>query len=401
MKKKILSILLFTLAGVLAGCHTNIIDWNDIGGGDDGKGDDDPIALTIHDPSQLDQRIAAESRVCEVAFTVLSAWSTEIPDEDMLRWITLTPRYSEITGEQTLRILADENTTGGERTAQFILRCAGESETITITQSPRRSDGTTPEPYQPDPYTDIVSRIAVRDLLNQTAGAPSFEWRFGFDEQQRRVYRAEYLGLAQGQEFYIDDYNFPDDRTIDHYVYSLDESGVTSTVIRQESAEITVNDYGHIRRQTTRVFDNTNGNPEPTEYQTIYSYSEYRLASAQTDGRNVVYVWSNGNLEQSGMEGEKTEYTYGYNDRRNDRTNIDLNALLCSDVYRAVGLLGKRSRNLLASRTHAKGAQDKFEYTFDADGRVNTITHSLVEAGNTQPVFLYTIYYQTDTGTSK
>lgn len=399
MKKTILSILLFTLAAVLAGCHTNIIEWDDIGGGDDGKGDGDDIALTIHDRSQLNQQIGAESRICEVGFRARTAWFTDISNDNILRWVAITPQFADIPGEQTLRIIVDENTTGAERVAQFTLCCAGESETITITQSPLLSDGTKPKPYDPDPYTDIVSRITVQDLQNQAVDTPSSEWRFGFDEQQRRIYRAEYVGLSLSMEFYIDEYDFLDNRMIDHYAYSLDGSGVSSTVRVQESIEITVNDYGYIRNQSAQVFNS--GNLEPFENKTAYGYSDYRLISARTDGQNTIFVWDNGNLMQLSVQDVMVEYTYAYDNRLNDRTNIDLNALLTSDVYRAVGLLGKRSRNLLASRTHAKGAQDKFVYTFDAAGRVKTIMHSLVEAGNTQPAYLYTIYYQNDTNTFK
>lgn len=382
----------------LTSCYTNIIDLNEIENGEDDK----KHGLTVTDRSQLEQRITAESKICEVEFTTDSEWQVHIKTEEMQQWASVSPEYSENQGLQTLNIHVDENDTRQYRTAELTLSSGGKEETITISQSPQYADGTTPKPYNPDPYTDILSKISVQRFYNDVPDESWYEWRFVYDRSQQKISNMGYYLLSERcyENYYITD------NLIEHNLYGLKLPEESFELLKKETLNLKVNKYNFIISNKLFIFDYEHETPDPIESQTQFTYSAYRRIAAKTNNISTIYSWQNENLtqqsEQIANEKTKTLFTYTYSEALNNKTNVDLNAFLMSDMYAAAGLMGKRSKNLLLSSTYFKGDTQHFEYTFDEQERVKTIIKKTLYNGNIESEsIVYTMYYETNNNTLK
>lgn len=405
--KKILSFVPFAaLLLLLTGCYTNVIDLDEIGGDGDGDGDGSNQTLVIQDRSQLEQQIFAESRICEVTFTTQNGWNVEIVDEQMRRWVTPSPAYSENGGMYTLSISVDENSTGQERTAVLRLFSNGESETITIHQSPRLSDGSVPPPYEKDTYTDRVERISFQEYYAGEALPILKEWRFLYTPQESiynmALFLVDNIGEGMEQQINILDYNF-----IVQDIYGLIMPEERYDVIRRIEMETTVNEYNFITHQVLREFNFQNGG-EPNVSNINIRYSNYRMVAERLNEYSTnEYQWEEGNMvaqkETNSLSGEaNTRYRFDYSTVPNDKANIDLNAFLSDNMYAAAGLLGKRSQMLLTSISDNKGGMKSFVYTFDGQGRVETIARNHSFNGTAElATTLFTIHYADDNNSSE
>lgn len=402
--KKILTLLIITLSIFMTGCYTNVIDLDDEGGGDNGNN----TGLVIADRTQLNQQIFAESSVCEVKFTSQTSWEVNFMDNNEAQsWIAFSPSIVEYGGGHTLSIYVDENSTGAHRTATLRLYSGGQSETITINQSGKLSDGSTPPPYKKDSYTDIVERVSVQAYTNDVIESSwRTEWRFIPNPETGEVYTMRYFLInSEGEEMEqeINNNGF----TIDHAFFGF-ISRDSYEVIRRRHSQVVLNACNFIIRQDIQEFDYQNEvNPEPIRWEVIHRYSAYRRVSERDELGTTEYRWTDGNMVEQKQtpnysEESSTLFTYAYRTELNDRTNIDLNALLGEDMYAAIGLLGKRSKNLLSSITDAKAGVTFFEYSFDPKGRVETIILKRSFDGNIDSFStVFTVHYANDNSGNK
>lgn len=399
MKKILRFIPISALVLFMTGCYTNVIDLDDEGGG----GDDNNKVLVISDPSQLNQQIFAESRICEVKFSSEFGWEINNMDEQTRKWITLSPSHSEVGGSFTLSISVDENASGGDRTAILQLFSGGKDETIIITQFSTYKDGSQPQPYEPDVYTDIVEKIVLQNSSNGEIEPPTREWRFITNHTTRKVdimslYLTDPHDERAEEQIIIHDY-----RILERTAFGLIQPNDRWDVMFRQYSELSVNPYNFLTYQHIEELDYQNGaNPEPIIREIIYRYSAYRRVSEQSDGHIYEYQWADGNMveqKETPVYGEESNTLYSliYRTEPNDRANIDLNTLLSGDMYSAMGLLGKRSKNLLESITDSKGGVINFEYSFDQKGRVETITQRVGFNGSIESVStVFTVHYIND-----
>lgn len=398
--KRILILLIIALSVCMTGCYTNVIDLDDEGGGNGNN-----TKLVIADRTQLNQQIFAESRVCEVNFRSQTGWNVNFMDNNEAQsWIAFSPSIVEYGGEHTLSINVDENSTGAHRTATLRLYSGGQSETITINQSGKLSDGSTPPPYEKESYTDIVERVSVQAYTYDVIESSwSTEWRFVSNPETGEVYTMRYFLINYENEEIEQEIN-NNGFMIDHAFFGF-VSQDSYEVIRRQHHQVVLNGCNFIIHQDIKEFDYQNGaNPEPIRREVTHRYSAYRRVSERDEWITNDYRWEDGNMveqkqTQNYSEESITRFTYTYRTELNDRTNIDLNALLGEDVYAAIGLLGKRSKNLLSSITDAKAGVTFFEYSFDAKGRVETITLKRSFDGNIDSFStVFTVHYANDNG---
>lgn len=405
MKKILLLIQLF-VAVCLTACYTNVITGYEGEGGGDG-GNPSNQFITLSDPAQLEQTAYADSPSCEITFTTTSAWESYIQNDEARSWVTITPSAGEEAGEYTMQILLDENTTGSFRTVRIELSCQGQTETITINQEVTRQDGSYPEPYEPDPFEALVERITITEVTEGIENRNHWqELRFGYNND--RIQYIEKIGVytenIEGEEVHYEkllsdinmnlipeDYRlfyeqntYPEDAQFAHKLYS----------------ECTLNTQGHIRKNQVTYFDMRNEEEPEKPVSIIYSYKNFRLQNISGDLEQFRYVWSDQNrVETQEKMTSDTEYapqeTFTYTMVENNKANLDLNQLYQEDYLSMAGMLGKRSRNLLASISDPKGSRTEFTYTFDMFGQVETITVSyFIEGVETSTKQVYTIFYQ-------
>ena len=162
-------------------------------------------------------------------------------------------------------------------------------------------------------------------------------------------------------------------------------------------SECMLNEQGHIRENQATYFD-IMSNEEPISI--VYRYKNFRLQNIGSDQEQFQYIWSDQNrVETQEKITSDAEYatleTFTYTTEENNKANLDLNQLYQEDYLSMVGLLGKRSQNLLASISDKKGSRTEFSYTFNMSGYVETITATHFSEGIKTPTKqVYTIFYQ-------
>lgn len=393
MKKILLLIPSAAFTLLLTGCYTNVIDLDDNNGG--GGGDTSNRELVISDPTQLNQQIFAESNICEVQFTSKQGWNLNYTDEQTQKWITISPSHSEFGGSFTLSIGVDENQTGGDRTAKLQLISGSANETITINQSSRNKDGSEPLPYEKDAYTDIVEKVELEYVTNGEIGPWSREWRFQTDPANWQVYTIELYSIDSNGEKIDEVIVLLDYMILIHDVFGVLQPDNRWEVVRQQRRELVVNTNNFIIQQQLIEFNFQDENrPESIPLHIIHRYANSRRVAEQVDNNSYKYQWRDGNMIEKLDVTTSNAIQFGYGVQRNNRTNIDLNSLLNGDMYAAMGLFGKRSEKLLESITDYKGGITNFEYSFDQNGRVKTITKSDGSGESSSSVF--TVHYVGD-----
>ena len=124
-------------------------------------------------------------------------------------------------------------------------------------------------------------------------------------------------------------------------------------------SECMLNEQGHIWENQATYFDMMR-NEEPISI--VYRYRNFRLQNIGSDQEQFQYIWSDQNrVETQEKITSDAEYatleTFTYTTEENNKANLDLNQLYQEDYLSMVGLLGKRSQNLLASISDKKGSR--------------------------------------------
>ena len=127
-----------------------------------------------------------------------------------------------------------------------------------------------------------------------------------------------------------------------------------------------LNEQGHIRENQATYFDMMS-NEEPISI--VYRYKNFRLQNIGSDQEQFQYIWSDQNrVETQEKITSDAEYatleTFTYTTEENNKANLDLNQLYQEDYLSMVGLLGKRSQNLLASISDKKRQQNRIQLYF-------------------------------------
>lgn len=401
MKKTLLLIFSAAFALLLTGCYTNVIDLDDNNGG--GGGDPSNNELVISDPTQLNQQIFAEGKLCEVQFTSKQGWNLSYTDEQTQKqWITISPSRSEFGGSFTLSIGVDENQTGDDRTAILQLFSGGENETITINQSSRNEDGSKPLPYEKDVYTDIVEKIVLQYVTNDNIDPWSMEWRFQTDLANGQVNMMELYSIDSDGEKIEEVIVLHDYINLEHNVFGVLQPNNRWDIVLRRHSELVVNANDFIIQQHLVEFNYQDENhPEPIPQHIVHRYANYRHVAEQVNNNTYEYQWRDGNMIEKVEVTTPNTFKFDYGTQDNYRANIDLCSFLKGDMYAAMGLFGKRSKNLLSSIADYKGGVSHFEYSFDEKGRVQTVKQSHSIAGiPDQTSTVFTIHYTnfTDNG---
>lgn len=403
MKKILLFIQLF-VAVCLTACYTNVI--TDYEGEGDGGGGGNPSNqfITLSDPAQLNQTAYADSPSCEITFTTTSSWESYIQNDEARSWVTVTPSAGEEAGEHTMQILLDENTTGNPRTVRIELNCQSQTETITINQEAVRQDGSFPESYEPDPFEAWVECITITEVTEGVENRNNWlEIRFGYNDNQIQhiektgIYTENIEGEEIQNETILSDIHInyiPEDHRL---FYEQNTYENNNQVTQKLYSECMLNEQGHIRENQATYFDMMS-NEEPISI--VYRYKNFRLQNIGSDQEQFQYIWSDQNrVETQEKITSDAEYatleTFTYTTEENNKANLDLNQLYQEDYLSMVGLLGKRSQNLLASISDKKGSRTEFTYTFNMSGYVETITAThFFEGIKTPTKQVYIIFYQ-------
>lgn len=393
MKKKLQLIFLAAFAMLLTGCYTNVINLSDTegggsGGGSGGGGGEDNTELILHDPAQRNIQIFAENQTCSIEFTTQRGWNVYIPDSQAQSWVTVTPSRSDNGGKFTLYIIIDENTYRGERSMILNIYSGNASETIFISQAGHYQDGTQPQPYERDTYTDIVEKITVQNYLNGEAESSIREWHFFTNYESGETNTMECYLLDTDLEIRVEQISFLNYSITEHLVYGQTQP---YDIVYRQRGEVLLNHHNFITRQQLQEFNyQFDNNPEPTQKEIVYQYTNYRRVS---EWNFCEYLWNNGNMTKQVYASDNVvKFAYGV--EKNDKANIDLNTFLLGDMYAAMGLFGKRSSNLITSITDNKGGVSNFDYSFDTQRRVRTVTRRWATNGLHNPIF--TIYYAGD-----
>lgn len=390
--KKILRFIPMVAWGLfMTGCYTNVIDLDD----DDEGGGGDNAELVIADRTQLNQQIFAESSVCEVRFTSEFGWDVNNTDELTRKWIAISPSHSEVGGSFTLSIIVDENASGGDRTATLQLFSGSDNETITINQSSTYKDGSQPQPYVPDVYTDIVDKIVLQNSSNGEVEPSTREWCFITNHTTGKVDMMSLRLKDPHDERVAEQIIIHDYRILERTVFGLMPPGDRWDMMLQQHGELSVNAHNFITQQQLRELNYQHeDSQEPILHEITYLYSAYRRVS-ERDGYNInEYRWTNENMTERVDMTTTNALKFAYGTHNNDRANIDINSFLNGEMYAAIGLLGKRSKNLLGSITDYKGGVINFDYSFDEKGRVQTVTEKHSFGGISESTsIVYTIYY--------
>lgn len=382
----------------LTGCYTNVInlDENENGGSGNGQGN----GLVVNDPSQLSWQISAESKVCEVNFNSGQGWSVTGIDDNTRKWVTLSTSGSDIGGYFTLDIIVDENTSGADRIATLQLFSGSEIETITIFQSSKLGDGSEPQPYVEDYYSDVVVKIVSQSYIDGVAEPWIKEWRFTNNTPSGQIngiasYVIDQYTEREEEQILVNDYN-----SIEHISYGLVGPAETYGILHRQHREMSVNIYNFILHQYIREFNYfQTDDPNKSIREEICMYSNYYIVLQKDDSSTKEYRWVLGNMTEQEEVNTSNIVKFSYNAYSNNRTNLDLNAFFNGDIYKSIGLFGKRSENLISSISDYKGGVYHLDYSFDEKGRVQTVTrkfsfNGVFESG----IDIYTIYYSDNLG---
>lgn len=381
MKKILLQLSIVIVLLFVAGCHTNIIDLDKYP--DSGYGS----SLDFDDRSQLNQRVSAEGHFCEVKFYSESGWRLLVENEENYQWITISSKESDKEGSYRVLFGVDENLTGVERKATFQLIGNGDSkaETIVITQSPIREDGTPPPPYEEDSYTDVVEKITIHRYYNGGDDGSTDEWRFVYDSpSSATIVSMDLFSLYPEPEGEVlnEQISIIDNRVIEHNCFGIKYPEQRYDLLYKKFIEFTMNDRNMITQMLVQDFDYSREEPNPEAIisDRNFSYANHRRVTQRTSANynEIRCEWIDGNMIYCEAVDQfngaiNQSYSFTYHVRPNDRANIDLNSFLMDDFYSALGLHGKRCQNLFSSMVDSYHMRIDFQYTFDEQGRVATM----------------------------
>lgn len=377
MKKILFQLFIVMLFPFATGCHTNIINLDEYDDLEYGS------SLDFKDRSQLKQRVSAEGHFCELNFDSEGGWRLLVEDEEILKWLTISSRESNKEGSHRLLFGVDENSTGVERTASFQIMGNGDTkaQTIVIIQSAKCEDGSLPLPYEEDTYTDVVEKIAMY-INSNSAGDRTFdEWRFVYDSpSSAKIVRMDFFSIYPDEDF-LNEEIIIDDKVIEHNTYDIKYPEQQYTIFTKKHIEFTMNSRNMITYMLVHDYDYSwEQSQEPIIGERNFSYANHRRAAQRSSANynDVRCEWVDGNVTQckavdyyNGAINQS--YTFSFNPEPNNRANIDLNSFLMDDLYSAIGLHGKKCKNLFSSVVDLYKKRIDFQYTFDDKGRVSTI----------------------------
>lgn len=403
-------LLLFTiLSCLLTGCYTNVIEGENIWGGDDddeGGGSGDNYTLTIYDPSQLHQDMTAEGGVCKIAFSASEAWFVGFENIGS-DWIRVSPSSSEYGGDAELTLYVDENLSGSFRDALLTLNCGNGKEEIHIRQSETYMDGTLPAPYEPVIYPDMIDHINVYYKENGVIQDYSEKWQLNYDMSGalpvvRSVEKFSSYEKADGEpRWEIAETVVYHERGIEHDFYGIKTSDMQRDLLYKYYYETDLGASQVLKHVNVHYIDFENKQETPMS-EIYYMYKNFYLQSKTENNALIRYNWDEGrlmNVDLTEQGGETKGLLYSYGNYQNDRTNMDINAFLQSDVAGMFGYLGRRSGALVSDIIDSKGMMRNFQYEFDSENRVSAIEERCDVPDMQESVFIrYEIIYCDDNG---
>ena len=249
-----------------------------------------------------------------------------------------------------------------------------------------------------------MERITITEVTEGVENRNNWlEIRFGYNDNQIQyiektgIYTENIEGEEIQNETILSDIHI-NYMTEDHRLFYEQNTYENNNQVTQKLySECMLNEQGHIRENQATYFDMMS-NEEPISI--VYRYKNFRLQNIGSDQEQFQYIWSDQNrVETQEKITSDAEYatleTFTYTTEENNKANLDLNQLYQEDYLSMVGLLGKRSQNLLASISDKKGSRTEFSYTFNMSGYVETITAThFFEGIKTPTKQVYTIFYQ-------
>jgi len=334
-----------------------------------------------------------------VAFETTVPWQASVAETRAISWLGIEPE-SGPAGNNTILITLQPNTGEASRTAVITITAGGEKVTVTVTQA--GADGT-PAPEPTIQAEDLPTRIDWDSTWDYPASdyeEAGQERRSGFiriqyDEQHRPIFFGDYE--FEGENGEKEKLSFYSERKYDrsqkgrivayerYFECEWDSSKAYPIAHRQDYEEDEIYILDASGRLTERIVPREETGGADCHY--IFAYNadgtlaKYTGTGSDAATVGAVYEWENGNIvaisELSGNNtSDRTEYTY--TEYPNNWHGIDL-AITLEDLMPgyALGIIGKSSKNLIATKTEDYGSGScvcTYDYTFDDKGRIATIT---------------------------
>lgn len=379
-------------------CHEKIDDPGIVsdadfrGGGCSEGGTEELKNISVPQESR-ELTLAATDNFRKVAFETTLPWQASVAETRAVSWLDIDPT-SGPAGSNAITLTLQPNTGEEPRTAVITITAGGEKATVTVTQA---GTGEQPGTDPTLPTGELLTRVDWNSTWNSPASDHteareehhSGFIRIGYDEQQRAVFFGDYEfdgenGEKEKLSFYSErKYDRTQKGRIVAYerYFELETWSPAKNYLiaykqddYKEEESYKLDDAGRVAE---RIVESERA--DGTEYRYYYSYNADGTLAKCTDNSNetTTYEWTDGNITAidelyNGNSHSRKEYTY--TEYPNDWHGIEL-AMTLEDATPgyALGIVGKNSKNLIATTVSGSGS-DTYDYTFDDKGRIATMT---------------------------
>lgn len=344
------------------------------GFGEGGTTDFGNITLDENSTELLNQTLNSDELTGSgITFTATAPWSASVQEvRAQASWLTISPDHGD-AGTYTLEIALEANTTGDDRTAEIVISCEGSTMKVRVTQ--KAAEQTTPS----TPVVEDKNRITAI-ILASASGYTKERSFFTYNDKgdiaaikydriednklTREITQAvNYDGrnaTISEKRKYISEQSYPQKHNL---LLEKDEKG-GSAILNSDGTLNTYNYDGEIYYVTYgkdgRVDKYTNENAEAL----------------------ALFTWEDGNITGMYLDELETTVTINYSEIENICGGVDwlwllLNMYVCEEEYTPLAVLNKNGglhTKKLPSSLSAMGQTMDLTYTFDEQGRIETVT---------------------------
>lgn len=386
-----------------------------MGGGSCSDNTDENQTILIPQEA-LSVSIAADTGLKHtVSFEATDAWQASVQETRTDAWITIDPKSGN-AGKNNMIVALTENTEETARKAVITILCGEKSVSITITQ---RGVGESEDPEDPEepvnpehPEVTPDNRLTYVEITQTEIYTSS--------QIAHEDINKDYIWLsydAQGELSNFDYYTFDSEQTdkLDASYKTTIKRSANKISATEEYFEIYNNSseddipYPSRGTSTTDYELNQSGliakYTDPDGDFTIFTYnadgtlSSMEFFSSSENNWKSTFIWTDGDLTSISTirDGHSNTITYTYTEHLTPWQGVDIGAFMLvdgDDIAALMGIYGITTKHLPLSRRENNGSSARYEYTFDAEGRVSTIIiDSIWEGGSGSDRTEFTLHY--------